>query len=180
MSRIKPNIIITGTPGVGKTSLCEVLVDAIGFQHLSINRVARERDCHDGWDEATKSWIVDEDKLLDAIEDEVQQGGQLIDWHACDVFPERWIDLVIVLRSNSAVLYDRLKARNYAESKLQENMDAEIMEVLLHEARDAFDTEMVIELWSNTPDDMDNNASRIETWLEQWKQQHASPAVPNA
>ena len=103
----------------------------------------------------------------------------MIDWHACDVFPERWIDLVIVLRSNSAILYDRLKARKYADSKLQENMDAEIMEVLLHEARDAFDSEMVIELWSNTSDDMESNASRIETWLEQWKQRHASPAVTN-
>ncbi|KAL8873425.1 MAG: hypothetical protein Q9174_001100 [Haloplaca sp. 1 TL-2023] len=180
MSRIRPNIIITGTPGVGKTSLCEVLVEATGFQHLSINHVAKERDCHDGWDEATRSWIVDEDKLLDAIENEAEQGGYLIDWHVCDVFPKRWIDLVVVLRSNSAILYDRLKARSYAESKLQENMDAEIMEVLLLEARDAFDSEMVIELWSNTSDDMESNASRIAIWLEQWKQQHANPASPKA
>lgn len=101
----------------------------------------------------------------------------MIDWHACDLFPESWIDLVVVLRSDSATLYDRLKARNYSEQKLQENMDAEIMEVLLDEARDAFDVEMVIELQSNTLEDTESNASRIEAWVEQWKQQNGRAAV---
>lgn len=63
MSRSKPNIIVTGTPGVGKTSLCEALVSNTGLQHLPINRVAKERDCLDGWDEDMKSWIIDEDKV---------------------------------------------------------------------------------------------------------------------
>lgn len=51
-------------------------------------------------------------QLLDAIEDEVLQGGYLIDWHACDLFPKSWIDLVVVLRCPStSVLYDRLSSR---------------------------------------------------------------------
>ncbi|KAL8945125.1 MAG: hypothetical protein Q9211_000337 [Gyalolechia sp. 1 TL-2023] len=172
ISRSKPNIIITGTPGVGKTSLCESLIDTTDLQHLPVNRIAKERDCHEGWDEDTKSWIVDEDKLLDAIESEIEQGGCLIDWHACDLFPEGWIDLVVVLRSDSTVLYDRLTARNYSETKLQENMDAEIMEVLLAEARDAFEEGIVIELQSNNAEDMEGNVVRIEAWVRQWKQDH--------
>lgn len=63
MSRTKPNIVVTGTPGVGKTSLCESLVGDTGLQHLSINRIAKERECHDGWDEEMDSWIIDEDKV---------------------------------------------------------------------------------------------------------------------
>lgn len=58
-----------------------------------------------------KSWIVDEDKLLDEIEARVEEGGNIIDWHVCDIFPQRWIDLVVVLRADSTVLYDRLKDR---------------------------------------------------------------------
>lgn len=80
-----------------------------------------------------------------------------------------------MLRSDSSILYDRLKARNYPEGKLQENMDAEIMEVLLSEAREAFDEEIVIELQSNSPEDMESNAERIEAWFEQWKLQHGAP-----
>jgi len=51
------------------------------------------------------------EQLLDSIEDEVKQGGYIIDWHACEVFPKSWIDLVVVLRVDSTLLYDRLKAR---------------------------------------------------------------------
>lgn len=109
-----------------------------------------------------------EQQLLDAIEDETKPGGCLIDWHACDLFPESWVDLVVVLRSDSSILYDRLKARDYSEKKLQENMDAEIMEVLLTEAREAFEEEMVVELWSNGVEDMEGNVARIEAWIESW------------
>lgn len=43
------------------------------------------------------------------------------------------------------------------------------MEVLLQEARDSYDEEIVIELQSNTTDDMESNLDRIEAWLKQWK-----------
>ncbi len=51
------------------------------------------------------------EQLLDSIEDEVLKGGVILDWHACDLFPRSWIDLVVVLRTGSTVLYDRLIAR---------------------------------------------------------------------
>ena len=111
-------------------------------------------------------------QLLDSIEDEVQQGGCIIDWHACDPFPKTWIDLVVVLRTDSTTLYDRLKARQYPDGKLQENMDAEIMEVLLQEARNSYDEEMVVELRSDKPEDIDGNLKRIEAWIHNWKKGH--------
>ncbi|MCJ1486010.1 factor activating pos9 [Schaereria dolodes] len=177
MARKDPNIVITGTPGVGKTIHCELLAQNTDLKHLSINKVVRERECHDGWDEELKSWIIDEDKLLDALEDQVKQGGYIIDWHACDLFPQSWIDLVIVLRTDSTHLYDRLKARNYAKAKLEENIDAEIMEVLLSEAREAYAAEIVIELQSNEMEDMETNVERIETWLKNWKREHATLSI---
>lgn len=191
MAREKPNIIITGTPGVGKTSLCDLLAQNTGLKHLQINQVVKERDCHEGWDADLESWIVDEDKvsfigtlcgdsesndtylqLLDSIEDEVRLGGCIIDWHACDLFPKSWIDLVIVLRTDTTRLYDRLTARHYSERKLQENMDSEIMEVLLDEARGSYDEEIIVELQSNDIEDIENNVERVERWLTNWKRDH--------
>lgn len=190
MSRKRPNIVITGTPGVGKTSHCERLAQNSGLEHMSINRIVKERNCHDGWDEDYKSWIVNEDdvhstsaiflswskeantishKLLDSIETELKTGGYIIDWHACDLFPKSWIDLVVVLRTESVQLYDRLKARSYPEKKLQENMDSEIMEVLLEEARSSYDEEIVVDLQSNEAGDIDANVERIEEWITNWK-----------
>lgn len=39
------------------------------------------------------------------------KGGVILDWHTCDLFPERWIDLVVVLRCEHGVLWERLEAR---------------------------------------------------------------------
>ncbi|KAE8382137.1 DUF1671-domain-containing protein [Aspergillus bertholletiae] len=168
--RTSPNVIITGTPGVGKTVHCEQLAQDTGLRHLSINQVAKDRDCFEAYDEELETWVVDEDKLLDAVEDEMLQGGLLIDWHACDLFPKSWIDLVVVLRCPStSLLYDRLSSRGYKQAKLQENLDAEIFGVLFEEAREAFDEEVVVELTSEKDDDVEENCARISTWISSWR-----------
>lgn len=58
-----PNIIITGTPGVGKTTHCDNLVERLGLRHISVNQIVKDKDCHEGWSEEFQSWIVDEDKV---------------------------------------------------------------------------------------------------------------------
>jgi adenylate kinase len=52
-------------------------------------------------------------------------------------------------------------------------MDVEIMQVLLEEAREGFDEEIVVELQSSSLDDIDDNVDRIITWIEQWKENNA-------
>ena len=99
----------------------------------------------------------------------MRNGGAIIDWHACDLFPKAWVDLVVVLRTSSAPLYDRLRARNYAEGKLQENIDAEIMEVVADEARQSYESDIVVELQSNDVDDLESNINRIQSWTAEWE-----------
>ncbi|KAH8702639.1 hemoglobin and proliferation regulated protein [Talaromyces proteolyticus] len=172
--RTSPNIIITGTPGVGKTVHSEQVAEETGLKYLSINQIAKERECYDGYDEERQSWIIDEDKLLDAIEDEVTEGGYIIDWHACDLFPRSWIDLVVVLRCPStSIFYDRLSSRGYPQKKLEENLDTEIFGLLLEEAKEAYDEEIVIELNSENSDEIESNCARIAAWVESWKKSHA-------
>ncbi|KAK5109428.1 hypothetical protein LTR62_006987 [Meristemomyces frigidus] len=174
MLRTDPNIIITGTPGVGKTTHCQQLATATRLHHLDINEVVKKHNIGesstDPDDPNTK--IVDEDRLLDCIENDLEEGGQIIDWHACDLFPPSLIDLVCVVRCDNKLLYDRLKKRGYSGKKLEENMDCEIMEVLLQEAREAYDEDMVVELRSEKTEDVDANVERIEKWIEQWRKDH--------
>jgi adenylate kinase len=66
--------------------------------------------------------------------------------------------------------------RDYPEAKLQENLDSEIMEVLLQEARDSYDEGIIVELTSNTSDEMESNIERIETWIGQWKKNNVEDA----
>lgn len=46
------------------------------------------------------------------MEDMVKEGGNLVDYHSCELFPERWFDAVVVLQTDNAVLYERLTNRS--------------------------------------------------------------------
>lgn len=54
-------------------------------------------------------------QLLDLMDDthglNVMQGGYIVDYHGSDFFPERFFSLVVVLRTDTNVLWDRLAAR---------------------------------------------------------------------
>ncbi|KAK9456555.1 AAA domain-containing protein [Dipodascopsis uninucleata] len=164
-----PNIIVTGTPGTGKSSHCRRLKELLpDMTVVAANDFIKEHDLEDGYDEELQSAMVDEDKLVNLLTADLVTGGQIIDWHVCDIFPENLIDLVVVLRTNNTRLYDRLKERDYASKKLEENLDAEIMEVILSDARDSYASEIVIELHSNEDDDIKSNCDRIKAWKEQW------------
>jgi adenylate kinase len=137
----------------------------------------KQHKCYEGRDEELDTNILDEDKLLDLLEvtlDE-EDNGIVADFHSCEIFPERWFDLVLVLRSNTEVLYDRLTKRSYSEKKRSENMECEIMNVVLDEAREAYAQEIVHEVPSNTIEDMENNVERVDQWSKQWLKDNAVP-----
>lgn len=50
-------------------------------------------------------------QVIDELEDVMSEGGNIVEYHGCDFFPERWFNLVIVLRTNNTILYDRLLKR---------------------------------------------------------------------
>jgi len=107
-----------------------------------------------------------------------EDGGYVIDWHIADIFDPDHIDLAVVLRASTEMLFDRLRERTeYPQSKIDENMDAEIMQVVLDEAREAYGEEHVVELQSNTEADLDSNLQRLQLWVEQW-QKEQPPASP--
>lgn len=172
--RFYPNILITGTPGCGKTSHSESLSSQLAkpYKHFSISDIAKSRDCIEGYDEKLDTSVVDENRLLDSLENDLREGGIIIDWHCCDIFPERLIDLVVVLRTDNNLLYERMKKRGYKDNKIQENLDCEIMEVILQEARDAYRSDIVVELQSNCVEEMEENIDRISAWVANWKKDH--------
>lgn len=51
------------------------------------------------------------------------------------------------------------------------------MEVLLDEARESYDEEIVVELRSDEADDIEVNVGRIKTWIKNWRQGQVEDAA---
>lgn len=169
----RPNILITGTPGTGKTTTAALAAEATGLRHINVGDVVKAAGCHEGKDEEFDSYILDEEKLCDELEPQMELGGNIVDFHSPEIFPERWFDLVLVLRTSTEQLYDRLSIRGYDERKKAENMECEIMQVVLEASKESYDPEAVHELQSDTTDHMEANVQRIVQWLHNFLAQNA-------
>lgn len=170
-TKTSPVIVITGTPGTGKSTHAELLVQEspVALQHINVSEFVKEKELYENFDDGWDTYIVDEDKLIDELEPLASAGGVILDWHACEPWPERWVDLVVVLRCNHTKLWERLEERQYPLKKIKENNEAEIMEVIAQEARDSYVPEIVVELKSESIDDLESNVARIVEWIRTWR-----------
>ena len=171
--RSRPNILITGTPGTGKTSLMKMLMEDPSLQQLMhgicIGDLVREKQFFAEFDADYDCHVLDEEALLEELDPLIraQDKGLMLEYHACDLFPTEWIDGVFVLRTDNAILHDRLTSRGYEGKKLQDNIECEIFQTILDEAREAaFDT--VIELKSDDRHDMESNFVTIRDFIQSW------------
>lgn len=62
----------------------------------------------------------------------------------------------------------------YEGRKLRENIECEIFQTILEEARDSYRAEIVHELTGNTPDEMESNISQILKWIEVYSSNNSS------
>ena len=165
-----PNILITGTPGTGKTTFAALLAhqlnlslasmgvpENVRFNHVELGKVITANQLYDEWDSAMNCSVFNEDKVLDFIEPAMNAGGVVLDFHGSDFFPERYFDFVFVLRTENQILYERLKSRNYSEEKIRGNLDCEIFEECKQEALESYNSSIVFELLNNVEEDMNKN-----------------------
>ncbi|OMJ18821.1 Adenylate kinase isoenzyme 6-like protein [Smittium culicis] len=171
--RTKPNVLITGTPGTGKSTTSEMAAELIEYKYINVGELIKTHKLHDGYNDEFDTYWLNIDKVVDHLEDIVADGGCIVDYHSCDFFPERWFDLIIVLRADTEVLYDRLVARKYIPKKINENMECEIMQVVLDEALDSYDHDIVKELQSNSVSQMEDNVNFIQNWISQFNPDHS-------
>lgn len=160
------NILITGTPGTGKTSLSSLLAEALeNFSVLEIGKLVKENQWYSEYDPELDTHLIeeaDEDAMLDYLEPVMVRGGNhIVDYHSSELFPERWFHVVVVLKASTEVLYDRLQRRGYSEAKLSENMEAEIQCVCELEARGAYKEDIVLVRVNDTLEDMEQTVELV-------------------
>ena len=139
---MRKTIFITGTPCTGKTTVSEVLASKLNCRLIKINDLAIENDFILGIDEDKGYKVIDIPALNEKVSEIINDSDELIIFeghlaHLCS-----GADKVIVLRGHPDILRVRLEARNYSESKIRENLEAEAMGVCTAEAYDIYEEDV--------------------------------------
>lgn len=123
-------IALTGTPGTGKTSVAEELRRR-GHDVLDLKSYIADSGLRGEYIEEMDTYDVDTDLLRGFLEDSDHEMAEGHLSHFLDA------EMCIVMRCHPDVLAQRLRDRGYAEGKVRENVEAELLDVILCEAVDS-------------------------------------------
>ncbi|XHH08681.1 MAG: adenylate kinase family protein [Candidatus Bathyarchaeia archaeon] len=135
---MKRVILITGTPAVGKTTTAKALAAKLDAEYINLTDFAKTHNLTLGQDAERCTLIVDDEKIQDKLKqviDASENKNIIIDGHyAAAVTPAEYVPQVFVLRRNPKELKVMMEKRGYSDSKMWENLQAEIIDVCLGEA----------------------------------------------
>ena len=141
-------IVITGTPGTGKTTLAQALAKELGFLHIDVSSIIKERKLSEGYDEERQCETINQEKLVGVLLDMIADGNghdsYLFDSHLAHYLPNKAVDLCIVTKCDLRELKKRLEERGYSKYKIRENLDAEIFDVCLVEAMEEQEHDVLV------------------------------------
>jgi adenylate kinase len=142
-------IVVTGTPGVGKTTISQKLANKLDANYLSIANLVKGEQLISGVDKIRKTLVADTKKVSERVQEILRSsvGNIIIDGHyAIDVVPKKEVNTFFVLRREPAELKDVLENRGFGGKKLWENLAAEILDVCLLDALSVCHADKVCEI----------------------------------
>ena len=149
MKKIRKIILVTGAPGVGKTTISNKLACQLDARYIGITELVKKEKLITSIDEERKTLVADTKKVAKRLQYIIseQEGNIIIEGHyVVDVVPKKQVNTVFVLRRDPHKLKNVLENRGYPEKKVWENLAAEILDVCLCDALSACGADKVCEI----------------------------------
>ncbi len=146
---MKRVLVVIGTPGVGKSSVSSLLASRLAGVQVNLGDLVKQEGLSCGFDEKRETLIADVMKVSRRIEEIIGQseGYVIVDGHfAMDTVATEDVLLAFVLRRNPDELSKILKKRGYKESKVAENIAAEVLDVCLFDEVKAYGKNKICEV----------------------------------
>lgn len=140
-------IVVTGTPGVGKTSISRRLAEVLNALHIDLSSFVIERGLYMKYDEEAESYVIDEERVIEELRKVIEERELVIvDSHYGEIIPEDYVTLVVVLRIDPVELWNRLIKRGWKKAKVRENVEAELLSICTINAMEAYGENKVFEV----------------------------------
>jgi adenylate kinase len=131
-------IIVSGSVGTGKTKLSKKLSKALNYSYIDVSNLIKSKELSEGYDSKNKCEIVNVGILKKFLINLIKKSKKnlIIDSHLSHYIPKKYVDLCIITTCDLKVLKARLKKRKYSIKKIKENLEAEIFDICLLEAKE--------------------------------------------
>lgn len=140
-------IVISGVPGVGKTIVAKKLAKILNAIHIDLSEYVIRNKLYTEYDNETNSYVIDEDKVRQAIESLAKKYERvIISSHYGELTPRNLVEKIIVLRLDPEELEKRLEQRGWNRIKIIENIVAEILSVCTANALREHGIDKIIEI----------------------------------
>lgn len=147
-------ILVTGTPGVGKTRFADIISKRLGLLHLDITAHIKNHKLYESYDEELSTYIFSESVVAEHLKKHHSNTHSLIiDTHSPSIVKYFDFDMIILIRCEIAELRRRLAERGYSKKKITENIDCEIFEVIKDDLDESFAIEPIIVYSSKDKED---------------------------
>jgi len=138
---------ISGTPGTGKSSVARELSKELQIPVIELSEFVVNNNLYLYYDAIRNSYVVDEEKLRNSIAKLYRERGAfIIVGHYVEILERDLYELVIVLRRNPIELLNILKTRRWPDSKVAENVEAELLSVCTFNAIEELGEDLVVEV----------------------------------
>lgn len=119
-------VAVTGTPGTGKSSVCDALVRR-GYHVVDLDAAAKDLGLTET--DADGTTLVDVEALAEKLH--VRTKVAFLKGYYAHRIPA---NVIVVLRCHPEELWRRLAGRGWPLEKIRENVEAEAIDVILQEA----------------------------------------------